>query len=300
MKCSKINKKWFECDETFIEAKKKYNRLLNASISPEQKMKGVSSLLNTFPLHLLKNIAVIFDGRYVNYSTSEDCFSKLFLQFKNDEDFKKYILKKLMDYHQKSVARPIVHLTKNPVSNTETHFDECPICYLRKANIQTNCKHHYCGKCLTAYYEKNKKRECPLCREKIKTLLYNDKFNNKLFKKINNKLGNFRFKYKKYSDDWNKKMPVLDENNDNDIAIDDDDDFNGEIILNETNIISSFNGLRSFMDYYILLRSNRVNSQTETKPESEKNFHQQFYELRQQGVYVRRNGFRFRRSDFIL
>ena len=46
----------------------------------------------------------------------------------------------------------------------------CPICYDEDAvvEVQTNCKHNFCSKCITDYYNKcNENCLCPYCRQII-------------------------------------------------------------------------------------------------------------------------------------
>ena len=52
---------------------------------------------------------------------------------------------------------------------------ECPIC-LKEFNeelCKTNCNHEFCNNCLDLWFNK-KRSDCPVCREQIKSFMYNN------------------------------------------------------------------------------------------------------------------------------
>lgn len=52
---------------------------------------------------------------------------------------------------------------------------ECPIC-LKEFNeelCKTNCSHEFCSNCLDLWFNK-KRSDCPVCREPIKSFIYNN------------------------------------------------------------------------------------------------------------------------------
>ena len=46
----------------------------------------------------------------------------------------------------------------------------CPICYDKTIQLQTNCKHCYCTKCIQKHYKNDS--SCPYCRQQI-SVFYN-------------------------------------------------------------------------------------------------------------------------------
>ena len=42
--------------------------------------------------------------------------------------------------------------------------EECNVCY-EKANVRTDCAHHYCVTCIAKWYARN--NTCPVCKRKI-------------------------------------------------------------------------------------------------------------------------------------
>ena len=44
--------------------------------------------------------------------------------------------------------------------------EECPICYEKGCDFETKCKHTFHIECIQKWY--SKKRQCPMCRTKIK------------------------------------------------------------------------------------------------------------------------------------
>lgn len=372
--CNSNEHLWYNCSILENEALRQKRRLYEAAVNTDRKMKGVPFLVNSIVAKpMLKKIAQKLDlhssGRY-------GC--PLFIQIKTIKQFQKAILEKLTDIHQKSISCPSVYLIKNPIPNLTN--EECPICFSRNTNISTNCHHSFCAKCtITHLQAKNDGcQSCPICRQTINTLLYDDKktLPKNSIRKINANMGSFYLKYKCYSPNWDKKsvLPennnnendedyfefippmsifedeenddddedyIYEENDDNEDDDDDDDDYaseddddnneeeNNSNGVNENSSLRTNNGIieenisvirvRLNQDNEIIRVSSRLSRRfnsfrmrivkyleknsiffKKTEPEKEKTFHQLFYEMRQQGVYVRRNGFRFRRGDFIL
>ena len=197
------------------------------------------------------------------------------------------MLRELEKIHTQSVSRPIVHLTKNPSPDPAT--DECPICFTRYAEVLTNCHHAFCGECTVAHLQKSKGTDCPMCRQTINTLLYDNpnSFPHNTCRKINKNMGPFRFQHDSYTPDWSKKNAVISIKRKNE---------NGTVFENYVeNHIHAYTFISVRITQFLCKRKQEPEQQ-----EPEKSLHQQCWELRQQGIYVRRNGFRFRRGDFVI
>ena len=54
------------------------------------------------------------------------------------------------------------------INCTEEEDKECVICKENTIDLQTNCNHNFCTKCISAWYGLHE--TCPYCREKISTL----------------------------------------------------------------------------------------------------------------------------------
>jgi hypothetical protein len=48
----------------------------------------------------------------------------------------------------------------------EQEEKECPICYEHEVEVQTNCGHNYCKKCII----KTELSSCPYCRQEMNGL----------------------------------------------------------------------------------------------------------------------------------
>jgi len=49
----------------------------------------------------------------------------------------------------------------------DEHDKTCYICCASQVEIQTNCKHNFCKKCITKHNIKNKCTTCPFCRQTL-------------------------------------------------------------------------------------------------------------------------------------
>ena len=292
MSCSHCNDfyhNWCECPLLYKQALVQRQRLIDASLNPNRKMAGVSSLIHTLSKPMLKRIAAMFglNNRVSSfYSGGEYRTFPEFHRLKTIRQFRKCLLLKLMDIHKKSVARPIIHLTQNP--SPDPANEECPICFTRDADVFTNCHHSFCGECIITHSQSHGKngRDCPMCRQTINTLLYDNKqtFPHNTCRNVNQKLGHFRFQQTPFKSDWDTLKMVIPEKNVNH----EQNENTGEVFEFHINNILSF---------WI---GKKIRFSSIKEPEVEKTLHQQCYELRQQGIYVRRNGFRFRRGDFVI
>jgi len=68
---------------------------------------------------------------------------------------------------------------KIEIDATFSSKDECEICYDKIKNVYLNCKHAFCGDCVSTCIEvvkndRRKKTACPLCRESIEKIICND------------------------------------------------------------------------------------------------------------------------------
>ncbi len=65
---------------------------------------------------------------------------------------------------------PVIPI-KFPFTELENCEDDCPICYVNKSDIKTNCNHNFCKDCIRTYYrtrmEMNEIPKCPCCRTKM-------------------------------------------------------------------------------------------------------------------------------------
>ena len=72
----------------------------------------------------------------------------------------------------KPALKMIFQKVNDPVKSSTENKEPCCICMDTEPYIETNCHHHYCN-CLLHHITKYNAK-CPLCREEIKTLTYNN------------------------------------------------------------------------------------------------------------------------------
>lgn len=84
----------------------------------------------------------------------------------------------------------VLELCNEPIQNKK---HECPICYvnvLSKSLIITNCQHNFCNNCMSKIITKTRENvlRCPMCREDICVLKFNNKNNYEKMKKKQQKI----------------------------------------------------------------------------------------------------------------
>lgn len=304
--CKDFMHNWCECPHLFQQAYVQHDRLIKASFDPHRKLAGISSLIQTFSKPLLKRLSMMFGPKDQIHSYYAGGYERDYVQFdhlKTKRDFQKYLLRKMMKIHQKSISRPVIRLVPNlsvdsavdSAVDPANDEEECPICFTRTADVSTQCHHRFCGECTVTHLQKNvgQDRSCPLCRQNIQTLLYDNQktFPKATCRKINrdHRGVHLRFQQDSYTTDWARMYTTCPEEPHEPQDSVEEEEEEEPILVTYSRIFGiyyrgSFDGFKKLIE----------------KSEPEKSLHQQYYELRQQGVYVRRNGFRFRRGDFVL
>lgn len=70
-------------------------------------------------------------------------------------------------------VEPETDIIQYNVNNTFQFIEECIICYENLVDLQFNCNHEFCGKCIKTYIEIKAEPSCPKCRALITHITYN-------------------------------------------------------------------------------------------------------------------------------
>lgn len=84
-------------------------------------------------------------------------------EYKMDDEIVIPLIKNTLEYfiHKNEYDKIVQLMKKTPEAQKN---EECNVCYER-ANVRTECSHHYCVTCITKWYARN--TTCPMCKRKL-------------------------------------------------------------------------------------------------------------------------------------